>query len=193
MTQSSSSSMYKKMYLVPPHVYSNVKKCLKTADERSEMAEANTTITTPDFFAQTLQKEKKPHAPLNRTLNTVDRDKDDERSREKDDADETNGNETGNILSRYNLNATSDADLSKSKGAKGVQALTCHDCGRTYKLKYHFDKHIIKCKNAKKKKKKEANKSQSRRDGEESDMGKFDEDLGNNASYSSQLFSTPKD
>ena len=100
--------MYKQMYLVPPHIYSNIKKCINSVDEMSDLVESNQNIQ-PDYFTDVINNEKKPHAPKSDVNNSS------ATSALQNSTLNTTSNDVNGILPQYNLSQPGNNSLSNEK------------------------------------------------------------------------------
>ena len=130
--------MYKQMYLVPPHVYKNIKECIKSSEEMSELAEANQNIRE-DYITDAFENEKKPHASKNTEI-------------EKNKNMSMKNNQTqGDILS--NMTQAADTSLKtavENKSKKNdmretIEAWLCQFCKRIFKTQGNLKKHYQTC------------------------------------------------
>lgn len=106
--------MYKQLFLVPKHIYSNVKQCIESADEMSELAELNQNFK-PDYITDAINKEKKP-----------------------DKLNQSSNSSNSNIInsSVLDFSKTSIKDISKP-----AAILNCPFCNKSYKKMHNLKKH----------------------------------------------------
>ena len=124
--------MYKQMYLVPPHIYSNIKKCINSVDEMSDLVESNQNIQ-PDYFTDVINNEKKPHAPKSDVNNSS------ATSALQNSTLNTTSNDVNGILPQYNLSQPGNNSLSNEK-----KKFVCPRCGMAYQMEHHFINHLTR-------------------------------------------------
>jgi len=137
---------FTKMYLVPMDIYNQVKEHI-TNDEEIEMTEINKDLENNDFFSDTIKNEKKPQEPIKKSTvqNITAANQPTTPTSTIPKSAPFTPNTTFNnsdVNSAFSVPSSNTPTTIKRKMRTPKPEYTCEDCGKVYKRKSYFIKHL---------------------------------------------------